>query len=161
MVRWFCEIGAKQVSRYFVRKQRTFQHAITTEKLHLDSSCLFYLWSAIEDLVLDLWLQQLKMLQPKHISLHFDGVRVDKTVMGPDATEFCQECEKAIQESSGFPVQIKVKQLVGTDLEVPEDLLANGNCILQARLHGGGCCMFGGDRHSSGAIFQAQGPPYL
>ena len=84
----------------------------------------------------------------KHISLHFDGVRVDKTVMGPDATGFCQECEKAIQESAGFHVQIKVKQrtdflqsvlrggtMIGTDLEVPEDLLADGNCTLQASFH--------------------------
>ncbi|CAE7414269.1 unnamed protein product [Symbiodinium microadriaticum] len=85
-----------------------FQHA-SANRPHPDSSCLFYLWSAVEDMLLDPWLEHLLTLQPSHTSLHFDGVRVSRSVTGPDLTEFCRGCNAAIEKQTGFRVDIRAK----------------------------------------------------
>ena len=43
---------------------------------HPDASALFSLWSAAEDFVLQAWVDYLTTLRPRHLSLHYDGVRI-------------------------------------------------------------------------------------
>ena len=105
------------------------------------ASVLSLLWQSVEDVVLCAWTEQLIDMKPKHLSLHFDGVRVSKNVIA-NAESHIAACEKAIAEKASFKVKIVVKahrtfrELVqehGTPCNLarlaPERLLAPGNCI--------------------------------
>ena len=85
-------------------------------------------------------------LSPEHLSLHFDGVRVDKKILGADVNAFCESCSTRIKEKTGFQVSIRPKQHpdvfhmldnIGehTSVDCPAPLLAIGNCILAALYH--------------------------
>ena len=53
-----------------------------------DVSVLTYFWNIVEDLVVESWIQQLMPLGSRHMSLHFDGIRVDHDVVQPDVQAF-------------------------------------------------------------------------
>ena len=56
---------------------KVYERLITIEKMsNPEASTLFYLYAAVEDYVLDAWDQDLMRRRPKHISLHFDCIRV-------------------------------------------------------------------------------------
>ncbi|CAE7810987.1 unnamed protein product [Symbiodinium sp. CCMP2592] len=114
---------------------------------HPDASCLFYLWSAVEDIVLDAWTNFVLRQKPKHISLHFDGIRVSRAVVGDDVEGFCRVCTAHIQEITGYKVEIRPKSNPDLlqDLRLssrsrtlrgllPAPLQQDGNCI-PAALH--------------------------
>ena len=122
------------------------QHLVDAgTKDYPETSCLFYLWTAVEDMVLRAWLHYLQTLRPKHLSLHFDGVRVDKSLLVPNAEAFCAECSKQIASACGYVVHIRLKEHL-TMLEIMHKhdategvrqssvLAADGNCI-PAALH--------------------------
>ena len=46
------------------------------DKRHPGASTLFYLYAAVEDCILQAWEGAARELRPKHMSLHFDGMRL-------------------------------------------------------------------------------------
>ena len=111
-----------------------------------DVSVLTYFWNIVEDLVVESWIQQLMPLGSRHMSLHFDGIRVDHDVVQPDVQAFCRSCASAIQEDTGFTAHIRpkerhsfralLKQITNNKpVECPEVLRETGNCILAALHH--------------------------
>ena len=46
-------------------------------------SILTYFWNVAEDVILDAWLEKLEELQSEHLSLRFDGIRVDSKLASP------------------------------------------------------------------------------
>ena len=121
------------------------------ERPRPDASTMFFMWSAVEDAILSAWLDKVQQRHPRHISLHFDGVRVDRDAVGPEATAFCSECSDRIKTVTGFDVTICVKAhldflegiRVGSakreQTTVNAELLVEGNCIPCA-LHALGYC---------------------
>ena len=56
---------------------KVYERVIAIEKMsNPAASTQFYLYAAVEDYVLDAWDQDLMRRRPKHISLHFDCIRV-------------------------------------------------------------------------------------
>ena len=107
-----------------------------------DASCLFFLWSAVEDLVLEAWLDVVVKSNPAHISLRFDGVRISENAISGDVSDFCKECELHIQRKTGYQVRIRPKyhsdMLGGVHTHAFEreslqddvkELKQHGNCI--------------------------------
>ena len=99
----------------------------------------------------------------EHLSLHFDGLRIDRNVVQPDVTSFCQQCSSWIEAETGFSVSIRSKehrsfkrlldQLPGAEeLHCPEKLLEKGNCILAALHH------LGYQRQAMAMATQTEGP---
>ena len=67
-------------------------------KKNPEASLLAYLYCACEDFILSHWLEFLqKTLTPKHLSLHFDGVRV-AAMHNIDVDDICRQCEHHIAE---------------------------------------------------------------
>ncbi|CAE7587277.1 unnamed protein product [Symbiodinium natans] len=111
-----------------------------------DLSILTYFWNIAEDVVLDAWLAKARTLNSKHLSLHFDGLRIDRSVVLPDPETFCRDCEMLISKETDFKVRIRPKEhenfmsmlrRVENKEEVvfPEVLAKPGNCILAALHH--------------------------
>ena len=111
------------------------------------ATVLSLLWQSVEDVVLCAWTEQLVDMKPKHLSLHFDGVRVSKNAIA-NAESHIAACEKAITEKTSFRVKIVLKahrtfrELVqehGTPCNLarlaPERLLVPGNCIYCSLWH--------------------------
>ena len=111
------------------------------------ASVLSLLWQSVEDVVLHAWTKQLVDMKPKHISLHFDGVRVSKAVI-TDEDACIAASEKTIADVTAFNVKIVVKthhafgdliQKHGTPCALarhtPERLLEPGNCIYCSLWH--------------------------
>ena len=76
-----------------------------------ESSTLFYLYALAENHILEAWEQHvIESFKPKHLSLHFDGLRIDHgCISQKPMREICQSCELAIQERTGFKVKIVEK----------------------------------------------------
>jgi hypothetical protein len=110
------------------------------------ATTFFYLWAAVEDYVLASWCEKIQMLRPKHLSLHFDGVRVNADIV-PDMDVFLRDCESHIQKNTGFNVSIRVKihahflkllsQTIGASAvtDLPAELQRRPNCILCSLWH--------------------------
>ena len=86
--------------------------------------------------------------KPKHLSLHFDGIRISADHIGVLQEDFIRDCETAINKRTGFVVKIVPKKhqrfidLVKTEsthanalTNVPDILLVQGNCIPCAVWH--------------------------
>lgn len=114
------------------------------KKQNPDMSILAHLYLATEDYVLTAWCQYLQGLNPTHLSLHFDGVRISE-IEGMSADDICQSSEDFIAKSTGFRVRIREKKHM-TVLQMIRSLASNqeilmptgspleaaGNCILAA-----------------------------
>ena len=114
-------------------------------KKHPDASILSYLYMACEDFVLTHWTEYLMTLQPAHLSLHFDGVRV-ASVPGMSVEDMCRRSEQVIEEKTGFKVHIREKhhrtilsllRQAATETCAPKFRSSDawvqaGNCILHA-----------------------------
>ena len=115
-------------------------------KRNPESSCLFHLYAACEDFVLSAWTEFLvSTYKPRHLSLHFDGVRISP-VEGISVEEICHKSEEHIAKKCGFHVAIREKhhhcvlQLLkqnATKVDEPlfeeSDILREaGNCIPHA-----------------------------
>ena len=110
------------------------------------ATTFFYLWAAVEDYVLASWCEKIQMLRPKHLSLHFDGVRVNADIV-PDMDVVLRDCESHIQKNTGFNVSIRVKihahflkllsQTIGASAvtDLPAELQRRPNCILCSLWH--------------------------
>jgi hypothetical protein len=113
-----------------------------------EASCFAYLWNAVEDYILSNWVDFIVKGDVKHLSLHFDGVRVDKERCGGDmgVEQFLRDCALHIQESTGYHVDLAVKRHVcfrtvlidmgnGSNAGISELLISRGNCIYAALFH--------------------------
>ncbi|CAE7650574.1 unnamed protein product [Symbiodinium sp. CCMP2592] len=111
------------------------------------ASTLHLFWTSVEDAIVDAWLEALCPLLPKHLSLHFDGVRIDRAAVEQNA-DLIQRCQKAIVDKTGFNVRIvqkttsTIKDLIAAKTEtmvslrsMPAALLQDGNCIPCAIWH--------------------------
>jgi len=70
-------------------------------------------WQGAEDYVLRAWVDRLMTFKPTHLSLHYDGVRVDLECINRSnmsVSEFCQECSRHIAAVTGFSVRIVPKE---------------------------------------------------
>ena len=102
-------------------------------------------WQRVECHLLHVWTQWILTLgEPAHISLHYDGLRLDKPFVERigGVNEFLRQSEAAIHERSGFHIQLAEKRHFAlTELiaasgaaasPVPPDrpeMLQAGNCI--------------------------------
>ena len=117
-----------------------------TSKKNPESSILSALYFACEDYVLSSWYGFLmRRYSPKHLSLHFDGVRIS-AMDGVSAEDLCKQSESHIQDDTTFVVNIKEKKhltilcgLKAKASEVMESkfpmshlLTSSGNCIPHA-----------------------------
>ena len=111
------------------------------------ASTLHLFWTSVEDAIIDAWLEVLGPFSPKHMSLHFDGVRIDKAVVENNA-DLIYRCEKTIVDKTGFSVRIVQKttstiaglfaaraETVISLRSVPPTLIQDGNCIPCAMWH--------------------------
>ncbi len=111
-----------------------------------EASTLFYLWTAVEDSVLSAWLDYVHKYPTTHLSLHFDGIRIQKE-LPCDTAEFCKRCADYIAEETGFKVLIREKfhrtllhilplrsetEELG---DVDDVFIRKGNCIYAAVMH--------------------------
>ncbi len=74
-----------------------------------ENSIVAYLYQSIEDLVLTSWIGYLSTLDLTHLSLHFDGVRVEGR-RNINVEEICRHSEDWIGKETGFNVNIKEKK---------------------------------------------------
>ncbi len=74
-----------------------------------ENSIVAYLYQSIEDLVLTSWIGYLSALDLTHLSLHFDGVRVEGR-RSINIEEICRHSEDWIGKETGFNVNIKEKK---------------------------------------------------
>ena len=102
-----------------------------------DATTFHYFWAGAEDAVLDAMCGHVMQHEPKHLSLHFDGIRVDKAVV-VSIEQLRTDIEQAVKEKTGFTVSVvekKHKLLIellesdGAHLDTPHDLVITGNCI--------------------------------
>lgn len=115
-----------------------------SKKKNPDSSILSHLYFALEDHILTSWCEYIqKEVGPEHLSLHFDGVRLN---VGSQKTvaQLCSESEQHILSTTGFRVKVLEKKhrtvlqsLQATackhkvsDLPDTHILRRTGNCIL-------------------------------
>ncbi len=111
-----------------------------------EASTMFFMWTAVEDRILRSWLALSRRRNFRHISLHFDGVRVSKELPS-DVEEFCRLCSDHIYDETKLKVRIRQKEhLCFLDLlvksarkteyvdSVDDVLLQRGNCIPAALL---------------------------
>ncbi|CAE7478378.1 unnamed protein product [Symbiodinium sp. CCMP2592] len=114
------------------------------------STILSLLWTSVEDRILQSWTEHIlsRPSKPKHLSLHFDGLRISRDHIETSQDEFIKDCENAIRMRTGFMVKIvEKKHFSFIDLvknrsthansvtNVPALLLQPGNCIPCAVWH--------------------------
>ena len=105
-----------------------------------EATTLFYLWSAVESYVMHFMVQKAMELNPKHLSLHFDGLMIDRGSFN-GCPHFANRCETAVRDATGYEVKVVRKEVVYTlsglkkaatahRLEpLPSACKALGNCI--------------------------------
>ena len=102
-IRWVaCNLLHADYMSLAEHKQKTFP----------SSTILSLMWTSVEDRILQSWTDHIlsHTNKPKHLSLHFDGVRISAEHVGALHEDFIRECENAIQKRTGFPVKIVPKK---------------------------------------------------
>jgi hypothetical protein len=62
-----------------------------------EATTFHYLYTILEDQVLEAWVQHAITYKRQHMSLHFDGVRISKE-QDLDVEAFCRASEHAIED---------------------------------------------------------------
>ncbi len=117
------------------------------ERRFPEASTLFFLWSAVEDQILESWLGYVMEHSMDHVSLHYDGLRVRGDI-ATDMNAFCQLCSERINKETGYRVRIREKthhyfrdilakkaRSCEQVYDIDEVLLRPGNCIVAAISH--------------------------
>ena len=117
------------------------------DKMWPEASCASTFYFAVEDHIATAMIKAVLATKTQHLSLHYDGIRVDKARIeheGGDANHMCRMLEDAIKKDTGYEVKLCVKQHMTflQQLEVSENvaksvviesaddlLLKHGNCI--------------------------------
>lgn len=102
--------------------------------------------------MLDVWVKHLSKSKPRHISLHFNGIRIHKSAChqngnasasdAVDVAGMCRQCEAAIMEETGYKVTIVEKKHY-TLCELLDGISDRSRC------NAGGCRSVGFKRTSS------------
>ena len=79
------------------------------DKRHPEASTLFYLYAAVADYILQAWEGAARELRPKHMSLHFDGMRLGGLESDTSSEELCQHFQERIKRVTCFHVVIVEK----------------------------------------------------
>jgi len=82
---------------------------LNPQKTFPEASTFTYMWTAVEDTILASCVQFLLQHPVKHLSLHYDGVRVQGD-FGCDVEALCTRCSEHIAASTGFVVVIREKK---------------------------------------------------
>ena len=110
-------------------------------KRNPEASLLFYLYACIEDFIMSAWEAAAVSLKPKHLSLHFDGIRLMGHTTDMSLDELCTHFSHEIKVRTGFNVRIVVKthrsfaELCFADTHVQQRddihpiMRESGNCI--------------------------------
>ena len=98
---------------------------VLAQKDRPDVSILTYFWNLAEDAVLDAWILKARELESKHVSLHFDGIRLDREVAGPDVSSLCRTFEKGIEEETGFKVRPSCRSFKACRIKRPLSVLTS------------------------------------
>ena len=82
------------------------------DKRKYPEATVFHVWStATESACLDAWVEMIKSHPTKHLSLHFDGVRIDTDrVPVSKVAEFIEASERHIYQATGYVVNIVRKE---------------------------------------------------
>ncbi|CAE7201047.1 unnamed protein product [Symbiodinium sp. CCMP2456] len=94
-VRWMaCNLLHEDYMSMTEKKEKTFPTATT----------LSLMWTAVEDMILRCWTEHVLSgpSKPKHLSLHFDGLRVSTDYIGSEPEDYIKTCEKVIHEKTGM-----------------------------------------------------------
>lgn len=130
---------------------REFEHLTEQKDKWAESAILAVFWQRAEDFILQAWGEWIVQQPIAHLSLHFDGVRIDRSCLeqlGTSVADFNKQAEDAIAVATGFSVCIVEKlhqtfaqllrQHEHADCLLPEaarDLITRGNCIPLAVWH--------------------------
>ena len=87
-----------------------------------EASTYSFMWSAVEDLILSSWLEFTLQHNVRHVSLHFDGIRLDADFSNGVA-DYCDKAQEHILSHTGFRIRIKEK----THLPFNESIAAKAN----------------------------------
>ncbi|CAE7603156.1 unnamed protein product [Symbiodinium natans] len=112
------------------------------EKNNPEASLLSHLYYIVEDVVLSAMADVLLQGSPKHLSLHYDGVRVSRPE-GKSVEDLCKSIQRRVKDATGFEVVLREKRhrsvlqilsdtarsKVGSSLPMESVLRQNGNCI--------------------------------
>ena len=81
-----------------------------------EATVFHHMWTMVEDACVEAWIEFARKLSPSHLSLHFDGIRIDSASV-PDRDAFAKESARHIQRSIGVEVVI-VEKVHRTFLEL-------------------------------------------
>ena len=110
------------------------------------ASCLYFMWTALEDYILSSIINFLTAKPTKHLSLHYDGVRVQFGEAIGNTVELCKDIGLHVARETGFAIRVKEKvhstffSLLQAKSEAPSTssvgmpapLRADGQCIFAA-----------------------------
>ena len=75
-----------------------------------EATTFFYTWSAVEDWVIEALSTFAMALHPSHLSLHYDGIKIDPACYTSNAEVFRQSAESYIADATGYNVTLERKE---------------------------------------------------
>ena len=78
-----------------------------------EASCFATWWQGVESHIMDTCVSMLVLKNPPHLSLHFDGVRVSKSVVDASdvgAVALLGDMEAAVLQKTGYRIELTVKE---------------------------------------------------
>jgi len=112
-----------------------------------EASVVHFMWTAVQDAILTSWLGFVRQRPVSHLSLHYDGIRIDKEPPG-QVSEFRARCTDHIVKETGFIVNIREKEhhylfdllksssgSISHVDTVHEGFVRPGNCVPTALMH--------------------------
>jgi hypothetical protein len=113
-----------------------------------EASTFFFMWSAVEDYILTSFINRALETEIQHLSLHFDGFRIQTAEPITDMEAFSTTCSDQAAADTGFVVNLRLKHhqtlfekfnSIASSVEDIQGLddvfLVLGNCIPTAVQH--------------------------
>ena len=127
-----------------------FDQLLSDDTRWAEASTFSFMWQGVEDYVISSIVDLAREEQLRHLSIHFDGVRIDtarvlrSTPPGEDPSDaFCRQCQERIHKDTGYKVRLvektqnymldilrsrAVSNFV-SDVQAGDITLMRGNCI--------------------------------
>ena len=99
------------LATHVFRQQHAEWCTPTNNRKWPESTALHHLWTMVEDYVLEAWTTFAMARNPTHLSLHFDGIRIDRNTI-TDPAAFADECSEHIHKTTGYKVTIVEKNTI-------------------------------------------------
>ena len=74
--------------------------------------CMFYLWTPAEDWILESMCKYAAAQSPRHLSLHYDSIKVDSSCVARDTYTFATALEQRMLPDTAYTVTIESKPQV-------------------------------------------------